>query len=60
MCDAGAMEAFDVEEWSESDDEDRQRDFVAVLNRTIGEFVTPVLYHDHNSGVFYFRKPQDP
>ena len=59
VCDIGAMEAFDVDEWSESDDEDRQRDFVALLNRAIGEFVRPVLYHDPDSGVFYFRKPPD-
>lgn len=59
VCDAGCMEEFDADEWAESDDEDRQRDFVALLNRAIGEFVRPALYHDRDSGVFYFRKPRD-
>ncbi|WP_200916394.1 hypothetical protein [Sphingomonas sp. Leaf20] len=53
------MEEFDVDEWSDSDDEDRQRDFVALLNRAIGEFVRPELYHDRDSGVFFFSKPRD-
>lgn len=53
------MEEFDTKEWSDSDDDDRQRDFVALLNRAIGEFVRPKLYHDRDSGVFYFRKPRD-
>lgn len=59
ICEAEAMEEFDVEEWSDSDDEDRQRDFVALLNRAIGEFVRPDLYRDRDTGVFYFRKPRD-
>lgn len=59
VCDAGATEEFNVEEWAESDDEDRQRDFVALVNRAIGEFVRPALYRDRDSGVFYFRKPQE-
>ncbi|MCA1438008.1 DUF4365 domain-containing protein [Bradyrhizobium sp. BRP20] len=59
LCDFGAMEEFDVEEWSDSDDEDRQRDFVALLNRALGEFVRPALYNDRDSGVLYFRKPGD-
>lgn len=59
LCESEAMEEFDVDEWSDSDDEDRQRDFVALLNRAIGEFVRPQLYRDRDSGVFYFRKPRD-
>lgn len=59
LCEAEAMEEFDVDEWSESDDEDRQRDFVAILNRAIGEFVRPMLYHDRSTGFFYFPKPRD-
>ena len=59
LCEWEAMEEFDTAEWSDSDDDDRQRDFVALLNRAIGEFVRPELYHDRDSGVFYFRKPRD-
>ena len=59
VCDVSAMEEFDAIEWSESDDEDRARDFVALLNRAIGEFARPNLYRDSASGVLYFRKPRN-
>lgn len=59
LCESGAMEEFDSAEWAESEDEDRQRDFVALLNRAIGEFVRPELYRDRDSGVFYFLKPRE-
>lgn len=56
LCESGAMEEFDIDDWAESDDPDRQRDFVALLNRAIGEFVRPDLFRDKDSGAFYFRK----
>lgn len=56
LCDVGAMEEFDVDEWSDSDDEDRQRDFVALLNRAMSGFVRPALRRDRDSGVLYFGK----
>ncbi len=59
LCEVEAMEEFGVDEWSDSDDEDRQRDFVELLNRAVGEFVRPQLYRDRDSGVFFFRKPRD-
>ena len=59
LCDAEAMEEFGTDEWAESDDEDRQRDFVALLNRAIGEFVRPTLWHDRDSGAYYFSKPRN-
>jgi Domain of unknown function (DUF4365) len=59
LCEAGGIEEFETVEWAESDDEDRQRDLVALLNRAIGEFVRPALFRDRDSGVFYFRKPRD-
>lgn len=59
LCEAGGIEEFETVEWTESDDVDRQRDLVALLNRAIGEFVRPALFRDRDSGVFYFRKPRD-
>jgi hypothetical protein len=59
LCEAGAMEEFGSEEWSDSDDEDRQRDFVALLNRAMGEFVRPALWHDRDNGAYFFPKPKD-
>ncbi|MGY6251424.1 DUF4365 domain-containing protein [Bosea thiooxidans] len=58
LCEAGAMEEFGSEEWADSDDEDRQRDFVALLNRAMSEFVRPTLWHDRDSGAFFFPKPK--
>lgn len=54
LCDSGAMEPFDVEEWALSDDEDRKRDFVQLLNRALNAFVRDELWHDKDSGAFYF------
>ena len=59
LCEAEAMEEFGSDEWSDSDDDDRQRDFVALLNRAIGEFVRPALWNDRDSGVFFFPKPKE-
>lgn len=58
LCEAEAMEEFGSDEWAESNDEDRQRDFVALLNRAMGEFVRPDLWHDRGSGAYYFGKPR--
>ena len=58
LCEAGAMEEFGSDEWADSEDEDRQRDFVALLNRAIGEFVKPDLWHDRDSGAYFFAKPK--
>lgn len=59
LCEAGGIEEFETVEWAESEDEDRQRDYVALLNRTIGEFVRPELYRDRDSGAFFFKKPHN-
>ena len=53
------MEDFESVEWSGSDDKDRQRDFVALLNRAIDQFVKPTLWHDRDSGAYFFAKPKD-
>jgi hypothetical protein len=59
LCDVGAMEEFDVEEWSDSDDEDRQRDFVQLLNRCLNAFVEPDLRFDKDENHYFFVKPGD-
>ena len=52
------MEEFGSDEWADSEDDERQRDFVALLNRAIGEFVKPDLWHDRDSGAYLFAKPK--
>lgn len=57
LCAVESMERFDTAEWADSDDEDRRRDFVALLNRAIGRFVRPQLWRDRDSGAYFFAKP---
>ncbi|MER8751204.1 DUF4365 domain-containing protein [Mesorhizobium sp. M1050] len=59
VCDTTALEEFDTSEWSDSDDDDRVRDFTALLNRTLGEFTRPNLYRDRDSNVLFFTKPKN-
>ena len=59
LCESEAMEEFGSNEWSDSGDDDRQRDFVALLNRAIGEFVRPALWHDRDNGTHFFPKPKE-
>lgn len=58
LCESEAMEEFGADEWADSEDGDRQRDFVALLNRAIGEFVKPDLWHDRDTGAYFFAKPK--
>jgi hypothetical protein len=53
LCESGSMDIFGSDEWADSEDEDRQRDFVALLNRAIGEFVKPALWHDRDTGAIF-------
>lgn len=59
LCDTGAMEEFDTAEWANSDDEDRQRDFVQLLNRALNAFVAPDLRFDKDDGAYFFTKRRD-
>lgn len=54
-CDTGAMEEFDVSEWSHSDDPDRERDFVALLNCAMKEMVRREMSYDRRHYSLYFR-----
>jgi hypothetical protein len=59
LCDSGATEAFDTSEWSGSDDEDRLRDFVQLLNRALKAIASPAVYWDKKDAHYYFAKPRD-
>jgi hypothetical protein len=57
VCDAGTVEAFRTQEWARSDDQDRQRDFVELLNWSLRE----KLYQAHvgfceRLGHYYFLR----
>jgi hypothetical protein len=46
MCDQGSTEEFDTDEWAYSTDEDRLRDFVALLNLCLKGKVRDDLQYD--------------
>lgn len=58
ICDTGAMEPFDIEEWSESDDPERRRHFVELLGRALNQMVWPKLRRDRSQRSYYFQKPR--
>lgn len=41
ICDSGTIEEFDTSEWSDSQDPDRQRHFVQLLNQTLRSQLAP-------------------
>lgn len=58
VCDQGSIEEFDTEEWAYSTDEDRQRDFVFLLNKCLEAMVKDDLRYDRGSDYYYFRAPK--
>jgi hypothetical protein len=55
VCDTGAVEEFDTAEWALSDDPDRERDFVDLLNRAMKEMVRREMSYDRVHYALYFR-----
>ena len=57
ICDAGTCERFDTSEWAYSDDSDRKREFVRLLNLCLQErtHLLGLRYYDTKKlGYFYF------
>jgi hypothetical protein len=59
ICDLGTLEDFDTEEWAYSDDPDRRRDFVQLLNLALREKVWPDLRYSERKDCYYFRATDD-
>ena len=62
LCDRGTVEDFPVREWSESDDEDKQRDFVRLLNQCLTQFLrtsTSKIRRDRETQAYYFPSKQE-
>ena len=61
VCDTGAMEEFDTAEWALSDDPDRERDFVDLLNRAMKEMMMRRdMSYDRDHYALYFRPNPGP
>ena len=54
ICDLGTCEDFDVEEWSDSDDPDRQRQFVELLKRALSEQLYPAVRYRREWDCYLF------
>lgn len=54
VCDLGTLESFDTTEWSDSDDPDRQRLFVRLLNHALRDQLYPDVRFWPNEGCFAF------
>ena len=59
ICDQGTVEDFNTEEWSQTDDPDRRREFVDLLRRTLREMVREDLDYHEKLAMFYFRATPD-
>lgn len=59
VCDTGGTEEFNTSEWATSDDADRTRDFVRLLNRSLKAMLWRPLRFDKRDSIFYFPKPRD-
>ena len=54
VCDLGTLETFDAEEWAYSDDEDKQKEFVRLLNLSLKERTYRLGLRFHNQYEYYF------
>lgn len=55
ICDLGTLEQFNAKEWAYSDDPDRRREFVQLLNLALREKVRPQLRYHERKGCYYFQ-----
>ena len=54
ICDPGTCEDFDSEEWSDSDDPDRQRHFVEILRRALETQLYPTVRYRRDRDCYLF------
>lgn len=55
VCDLGTLEAFDSTEWAQSNDPDRQREFVQLLNRCLRQKASYLgLRYDRAHDCYHF------
>lgn len=59
ICDPGTREDFDTGEWAHTDDPDRQREFVWLLNQTVRQKVWPDLRYHRDGECLYVSAPDD-
>jgi hypothetical protein len=59
ICDLGTLEDFDTNEWAYSDDADKRREFVQLLNLALRQKVWPELRYSDRKECYYFKATDD-
>lgn len=61
VCDQGSIETLDTDDWAYSSDEDRQRDFVFLLNKCLKSKVQLdlKLFESKDTRYYYFKASED-
>jgi hypothetical protein len=59
VCDSGTVDEFEVDEWSRSDDPERLRDFVYLLNRALTSKLLPDVRWWRDGQCYAFAAPAD-
>lgn len=54
ICELGTLETFDTEEWAFSDDEEKRKEFVRLLNLSLKERTYRLGLRFHNQHEYYF------
>lgn len=55
VCDSSTVECFSTDEWAYSQDSDRLRDFVWLLNQALKVKLRPIIYYDQENFCYYVR-----
>ena len=60
ICNAGTCESFDTKDWADSDDPDKYRTFVRLLNQNLQQLAWEQgVKYDNKLNLFYFRATKD-
>ena len=59
ICDTSTLESFDTSEWAYSQDADRQREFVWLLNKALQEKIWPEILYSWKKECYYVRATRD-
>jgi hypothetical protein len=59
LCETGTVERFQSDEWAFSDEPDRQRDFVRLLNEALRTKTRPDLENSRKKACLYFAPTKD-
>ena len=59
VCDLGTLEVFETDEWAFSDDLNRRREFVQLLNLALKDKLWPTVRYSERNECYYFSATRD-